>query len=308
MSSKTSRIFYECKLCDYKCSKKSNFERHKMTAKHHNTYQILTKTSNFCEDSEKNLNNSNKFKCICGKEYKHKQSLFNHKIKCEYKGKEEENELNIEINKNKIEKVDEDKEKNLINILMEQNEKLLDTIKDQTEVINNLGKEVKHIGNNNVINSNNTNIIVMLNNEHKDALNLDEFVNSLTISLEDLNLTKDKGLVKGITNAFIKNLNKLDKNKRPLYCLGTKKDTIYVKDKENWEEDNKNLKIRKSINKVAFEQRKAIDKWTEANPEYLSLDKKQEEYLKLIKNTTQVLENTNDEDKIVRNIVNGIKK
>ena len=35
----------------------------------------------------------------------------------------------------------EDKEKNLINILVRQNEKLLDTIKDQTKVINNLGKE-----------------------------------------------------------------------------------------------------------------------------------------------------------------------
>ena len=103
-------------------------------------------------------------------------------------------------------------------------------------------------------------------------------------------------------------MNKLEKNKRPLYCLGSKKDIIYVKDKEHWEEDNKNLKIRNSINKVAFEQRKAIDKWTEANPEYLSMANKQEEYLKLIKNTTQGLENTNDEDKIVKNIVNEIKK
>ena len=148
----------------------------------------------------------------------------------------------------------------------------------------------------------------MLNNEHKDTLNLDKFVNSFTISLEDLNLTKDKGLVKGITNAFMKNLKKLDKNKRPVYCFGSKKDIIYVKEKEYWEEDNKNLKIKKSINKVAFEQRKAIYKWTEANPEYLSKANKQEEYLKLIKNTTQGLENTNDEDKIVKNIVNEIKE
>jgi len=67
----------------------------------------------------------------------------------------------------------------------------------------------------------------MLNDKFKDALNLDDFIKSLTIGLEDLNLTKEKGLVKGITNAFIKNLQKIDVRKTSIilyrwkrgYCI-----------------------------------------------------------------------------------------
>lgn len=268
-----------------------------MTAKHQNTYQILTKTSNFCEDSVKKDIKVNTFECICGKNYKHKQSLFNHKLKCKY----EDNLSNSKINSKEL-KIDE--EKKIIDMLVEQNEKLLDTIKDQSEVISNLGKNVNNIGDNNVINSNNTNIILMLNNEYKDAINLEDFVKSLTINVEDLDLLKEEGLVKGIAKTFVKNLKKLDKNKRPVYCLYNKKDTIYVKENEKWEEDNKKKKIKESLNKVANKHRKAIDKWTEANPDYLLKEKKQNDYIKLVNNITQGLENTEEEEKIVKNIVN----
>ena len=295
MSPKTRHYSHKCEICDYKSNKKSDLDKHFLTAKHINTYQILTKSRQISKENEIYFDY---FECICGKKYKHKQSLNNHKKKCKAREEEEKGEIKKDIL---------GKEKELIEILVKQNEKLLDTIKDQSGLINDLGSKVKSIGNNNTINSNNTNIIVMLNDKYKDALNLEDFVKSLTISLEDLNITKEEGIVKGITNAFVSNLKKLDKSKRPVYCLG-KNDIIYIKDNEEWEQDKKNKKIKDSINKVAFEQRKAIDKWTEANPDYLLKDVKQEEYLKLVKNTTQGLENTEYEEKIVKNIVNIIAK
>ena len=53
--------------------------------------------------------------------------------------------------------------------------------------------------------------------------------------------------------------------------------------------------IKASLNKVAFEQRKSLDKWKDANPDFLDNEIKQEEYLKLINITTQDIQNTENE-------------
>ena len=153
------------------------------------------------------------------------------------------------------------------------------------------------------INSHNTNnIVVLLNEKCKDALNMNEFVESLTITLEDLNITKDKGLVEGITNAFIKNLKKLEIHKRPLHCTDIKRDTLYIKDNELWEKDRENEKIKQTINKMVHEQRKSIDTWTEANPEYMTQSRQQDGYIQLVKNSTEPIHNTQNENKIIKNI------
>ncbi len=280
---KSPKISYE--ICDHKCIKESKKEKKYKTEQQ----KILTNTD------------AKRYICECGKEYKHRQSLFNHKKKCyeiQSKNINENNELIKDL-------INQNKE------LINENKEIVKTVLNQQKTINELAPKV---GNNNSINSNNTNntnIIVMLNDKFKDALNLDDFIKSLTISLEDLNLTKDKGLVKGITNAFIKNLKKIDIDKRPLFCNDGKGDIVYVKDNELWERDNENKKIKDSISKVAFEQRKAIDLWTNANPQYLKDNEKQEDYIKLVKNSTQNLENTPEESKIVKNIfkeINGNNK
>ena len=57
---------FRCNFCDYECCNKYNFNKHLATDKH----KILTNT-----DPKVAKN----YKCECGKEYKHKQSLTTHK-------------------------------------------------------------------------------------------------------------------------------------------------------------------------------------------------------------------------------------
>ena len=64
---------YHCGKCDFKCSKMSNYEKHLLTPKHQNTDKILPNTD------AKNAAVTTQFVCSCGNEYKHRQSLFNHK-------------------------------------------------------------------------------------------------------------------------------------------------------------------------------------------------------------------------------------
>jgi hypothetical protein len=71
---KPPKQFY-CETCNFKCSKNCDYSRHLSTEKH----RILTNTSNGLTQ------NINKFVCECGKIYSHRQSLYNHKQKCQIK-------------------------------------------------------------------------------------------------------------------------------------------------------------------------------------------------------------------------------
>ena len=269
--------YFICEACKYKTIRKNDYEKHLLTAKHKNTINNNKKSQN------------KEFICKCGKVYKHKASLFNHEKKCKNKGiiiKDEITEDSI------LKLIKENKE--IKDILYEQNK----TILEQQKTINDL---VPKIGNNNTINSNNTNnIILLLNEKYKDALNLNEFIDSLTISLEDLNITKDQGIVEGITNAFVKNLRELEIHKRPLHCTDIKKDILYIKDNENWEKDKENGKIKKSLNKIAHQQCKSIDNWLISNP--IDISNNEEEYIKLVKNSTIDINSDKNSNKIIKNI------
>ena len=66
---------YTCDVCDFKCIKKSNYNKHLSTAKH----KIRIHTNG------KSPKNAEKYKCICGSNYNHASSLWNHKQKCKIK-------------------------------------------------------------------------------------------------------------------------------------------------------------------------------------------------------------------------------
>ena len=66
-----------CDKCNFKSNNKKDYNNHINTIKH----KKLTNT-----DEISHIRN---YKCICGNHYKHRQSLYNHKKKCNYK--EEEN-------------------------------------------------------------------------------------------------------------------------------------------------------------------------------------------------------------------------
>ena len=76
---KKRRLFY-CEICHFECSKQSDYNRHILTAKHKNTYNLVKKLT---QDLQKNADpESTGYTCECGKVYKHRQSLHSHRKKC----------------------------------------------------------------------------------------------------------------------------------------------------------------------------------------------------------------------------------
>ena len=278
-----------CEKCDYKCSKKSNFIRHLSTVKHlwiHNGY--ITDTKN--EQNEQNeQENTNKFVCNCGKQYKYSQGLSKHKKICK-------------IN-NDYEFIDNGE---LVKYLMKENSELKNMI---LEVCKNSNSSEQNQNNcNNTINSNNKtfNLNVFLNETCKDAMNIMEFVDSLKIQLSDLENVGKLGYVQGISKIIVNSLNLLDENKRPVHCADSKREVLYVKDENKWEKENDdNQKMRKMIKYVTHKNTKLFKEYKEKYPGCEKSESKYStNYDKLIVEAFGG-KGDNDiekEDKIIRNI------
>ena len=81
---KTSKKF-SCETCNFICSNKQDYTRHLSTSKH-------TLRSNTNEKLEKTQKN---YECICGRNYNHASSLWNHKQKCQIKQEPDTSHTNI---------------------------------------------------------------------------------------------------------------------------------------------------------------------------------------------------------------------
>jgi len=63
-------------------------------------------------------------------------------------------------------------------------------------------------------------------------------------------------------------LKDMDITKRPIHCTDIKRETMYIKDKDEWGKDTDELtKLRKILNRVTMSNCKIIPKWKSAHPD-----------------------------------------
>ena len=276
--------YFVCDICNYKTDIKCNYNRHLNSTKHHKLVN--------CNEI-KTINKV--YNCECGNTYKYIQNLSRHKKKCNFQDAE-----NIVYDKNNLNYKDMflqllQKTDTLHNLIIEQNKIIQEKDKTINEIIPKIGNTNSNISNANINSNNkNVNIQLFLNENCKDALSMDEFVKKIEISLTDLLFTKQKGLVNGISNIFIKNLNDLPEKERPIWCSDKKRKKIFIKEEE-WAEDVNNIKTKQAIKDVSDIQVKNINKYTENNPDWKDKENKKEEYISIVKNvTSDILDKKDD--------------
>jgi hypothetical protein len=290
--------FFACKTCDFKCSKKSDYDRHTETSKHKRLAETSKKTPKI---------HSKSFSCTCGNNYFHSSSLAKHKRNCLiFKSSKKEGEdidsINGVVLEHKVEeKIDTktDKElKDLVKDLIKQNSELVKTIHDMVPKIGNTNIT------NNMNNMNNSfNLNVFLNEHCKDALNISDFIDSLKITLEDLLFSKTNGISRGITDVMIKGLKELDIHKRPIHCTDIKRDIMYIKDEDKWCKDENHEMMKNTIVKIADKERTALQQWAIDNPDWMETERKQLDYLTMVRSICEPIENyDNYERKILKNL------
>jgi hypothetical protein len=277
---------YECKFCDFKCYKKSNFSTHLSTLKH----RMLTNVDNFVPKNATPL-----LQCSCGKEYKYRQSLSVHKKKCQKaeNGENGENEVSTD--------------KEIIKFLIKENYEFKNMILDVVKSV----QTTNTINNTNTHNTtnNNFNLQFFLNDTCKDAINLVDFVESLQVQLKDLEETGKLGYSEGVSRIFINGLNELDVNKRPIHCSDAKRETLYIKDQDEWtKEDTNKPRLSKAIKSVSNKNIKQIFEWQKKYPDFSDPNSKQSDrYMEMICNTMSG-SSKEEQDKNMNKIIKNITK
>jgi hypothetical protein len=259
---KVAKKFY-CHTCDYNTERKSSFDKHLLSAKHIKETNGNKQVAKSCDDD----NSSNTtYSCEhCGKVLKTRSGLWKHRKICDHN-----NQLGLT-------------DKEIINSLVKQNDKLM-------KIIENGVGNTTNTNSHNVINNIDNkafNLNLYLNETCKDALNINDFVSSIKLNLEDLEHTGRAGYIEGITNLFLKNLNKLEQHMRPLHCSDLKREVLYIKDNDKWEKevDQKPI-LTKAIKTIANQNIKQIQNWRDKYPDCVDADsKKNSLYLKIVSNS-----------------------
>jgi hypothetical protein len=251
---------YECLKCDYNTCNKKDYTKHIQTQKHKK--RDLAMFSN--EFVPKNPQ-TEKFECeICKKKYLDNSGLWKHKKKCNVNNNNT-NVISPELIMNVLQQ-----NNNLQQLLMEQNKTIIELSKNNQIITTNNN-------NTNTINSHNKsfNLQFFLNETCKDAMNLSDFINSLTIQLSDLENVGKLGFVDGISNIIIKNLEALDVEKRPIHCCDAKRETMYIKDQDKWEkEDNELKRMKELVRTVRDKNISMVNTWRDLYPECVKSDSK----------------------------------
>ena len=236
-----------CEKCNYSTTIHSNYEKHKNTKKH---------LENVGADF-----NIIKCACSCGKEFANRSGLWKHKQKCSTLNEIPQKENN-EIVENKV------ASDTFLQAFVELQHKLLEKenyiIEQNNKLLELSSKPIYNTINNN----NQFNLNVFLNETCKDAMNIVDFVNSLKLTIEDLETTGRLGFVEGISRIIIKELKNLDTEKMPIHCTDLKRETLYIKDNDKWEKENdEKRRFKWAINRVAQLNLNQIQNWQLAYPD-----------------------------------------
>jgi hypothetical protein len=270
---------YSCKQCNFVCKYNSNYISHLNTAKHKRM------TDNDTLNDNKMRKHEAYHSCECGKQYKYRQGLHAHKNVCKSNNVVSDD---IVINKstdNGVENSDNSKE-SLILTLITQNKELMTmlasqqqehkeetrelvvTIQEQSNTIKDI---IPKIGNNNNNTTNNKfNLQVFLNEDCKDAINFTEFIESIQVTVEDLENQAQLGYVGGISKLFLENMKELGINKRPIHCTDKKRNTLYIKENNEWEKEGSQDQLLHGIKVVTGRAHQTLCDMKEDNPEEYS--------------------------------------
>ena len=193
MDNKLMHAKYFCNCCDFKCSKLSNYNAHLITRKHLlrvNDKIIMQKNALYkCEN--------------CDKEYKFLSGLSRHKKTCKLNNIISENSEKESIENSGINNISKISAEVILQLIKENSEikellyKQSEKIEEQNKQINSIipnMKKVTNVTNTTINNNQKFNINLFLNEKCKYALNMSDFIKSIEISLEQMDLTKTKGL------------------------------------------------------------------------------------------------------------------
>ena len=262
-------MIYICDDCSFSCTKNADFNRHLLTKKHYKKIMIFN-----CDDCH----------ISCTRKIDFNRHLLTKK-----------HAKNIKTNNsnNHVTKYDDDNNNDeqikfsneVIIKLLKDNEEMKKIIVEQTQQQKQIMEMLPKMCIGNIITNTTNNIKqkfnlnFFLNEQCKDAINMCDFVKSLNITFDDLNVTRDKSLEDSVGSIFLRGLKELDVFKRPIHCTDVKRDVMYIKEEDNWKKDEGNEKLKNSIGEISRKQVKTLKELKDSDPEIKTNENKRDEFI-----------------------------
>ena len=259
MATNKSSMKFNCEMCDYSCSKKRDFDKHLNTLKHLKATTATEKSSlHICS--------------YCNKQYMDRTGLWKHKKKCkkihipqEHTNNDSNGLINVIVKQ-------QEETSELKKLLIEQSQQIHAQQKQIQELIPQL-QQVTNITNNNNTTNNKFNLNFFLNEQCKDAISIQHFIENLNIGIRELEHMGNVGYVQGMMSIFSETLGKMNIYERPLHCTDLKRDTLYIKQGDTWTKDTEDkTEMKKIVETVKCRNYGSLRLWERAHPEALECD------------------------------------
>jgi len=245
---------YTCEKCDFITNKKTDYDRHLTTRKHINSNTINVENDEMRQKS---------YSCeTCDKTFMDRSGLWRHQKKCcEATQPETPPKVDMSVVIELLKQNQEFKEllAEQTKHMIEQQQQLIEAVKD--------GKIGNSTNCHNTTNNNNKfNLNVFLNETCKDAISMDDFINSIEVTRDEFIHTGQVGFIEGISTVMAHRFRNMDMHTRPLHCTDLKRETIYIKNADKWEKDDADkTKMRKAVRGVAKKNMKELWRWYNDN-------------------------------------------
>ena len=252
---KNASEFY-CEKCEFICYKKSNYTKHLLTRKHVNDNKINESDAEKCHVCD-----------VCNKRFKDRSGLWRHKKKTCTIQTQPVTEVSMPVPP----QIDA----SLIIELLKENKELREMMIEQNKHVIDLAKNTGNTTNNTINNTTNNkfNLNVYLNETCKDAINLNDFIQSIKLTVNDFIKTGEVGYVRGISDIMLERMRDMEPHVRPIHCTDLKREIVYVKDSNIWaKEDENKTHLRKAVRIVANKNKAQVHPWIAENPKYDILD------------------------------------
>jgi hypothetical protein len=304
---------FNCETCDFHTSNKTNYDIHVSTRKHKNKVVSNKFEQKSCKILQEHVCSN------CNTSYKNRSGLWYHLKKCK-ETKAIINHLIPDQDKHSAVVLDTENVLELIkqnqefkSLILDQQDKILgqqDKILEQQDKIIELAGKPTSVTTTTNNNTNNFNLNFFLNETCKDAMNINDFIQNLNIQLKELENVGNNGYVVGISDIIVSRIKGLEISKRPLHCTDAKRETMYIKNENEWNKDNDDKsKLKNIIGQVAKENMRKIPEWREQNPECQDMHNTKYEYcMKLMRNSLGELDEKQDkmDEKIIKNIAKQV--
>ena len=261
-------MIYICDECNFSCTKNVDFNRHLLTKKHYKKIMIFN-----CDDCH----------ISCTRKIDFNRHLLTKKHAKNIKTNNSNNHVTNYDDDNNNEQVKFSNQ--IIMKLLKDNEEMKKIIIEQNQQQKQIMEMLPKICIGNIITNTTNNIKqkfnlnFFLNEQCKDAINMCDFVKSLNITFDDLNVTRDKSLEDSVGSIFLRGLKELDVFKRPIHCTDVKRDVMYIKEEDNWKKDEGNEKLKNTIGEVSRKQVKTLKELKDSDPEIKTNENKRDEFI-----------------------------